>query len=73
MKEWNQKHEDEVLEALGSDANGLSSEKAETLLKTHGENVLRETKKKSVWRVFAEQFADLLVIILIIAAIISMI
>ena len=73
MKEWYQMHEDEVLEALGSDTNGLSSEKAETLLKTHGENVLRETKKKSVWRVFAEQFADLLVIILIIAAIISMI
>ena len=73
MKEWYQMREDEVLEALGSDANGLSREKAETLLKTHGENVLRETKKKSVWRVFAEQFADLLVIILIIAAIISMI
>ena len=73
MKEWYQMHEDEVLEALGSDANGLSSEKAENLLKTHGENVLRETKKKSVWRVFAEQFADRLVIILIIAAIISMI
>ena len=69
MKEWYQMREDEVLEALGSDANGLSSEKAEALLKTHGENVLRETKKKSVWRVFAEQFADLLVIILIIAAI----
>ena len=73
MKEWYQMREDEVLEALGSDVNGLSSEKAEALLKTHGENVLRETKKKSVWRVFAEQFADLLVIILIIAAIISMI
>ena len=57
MKEWYQMREDEVLEALGSDANGLSSEKAETLLKAHGENVLRETKKKSVWRVFAEQFA----------------
>ena len=50
MKEWYQMHEDEVLEALGSDANGLSSEKAETLLKTHGENVLRETKKKKSWR-----------------------
>ena len=73
MKEWYQMREDEVLETIGSDANGLSSEKAEALLKAHGENVLRETKKKSVWRVFAEQFADLLVIILIIAAIISMI
>ena len=46
MKEWYQMREDEVLEALGSDANGLSSEKAEALLKTHGENVLRETKEK---------------------------
>ena len=31
MKEWYQMREDEVLEALGSDANGLSSEKAEAL------------------------------------------
>ena len=35
MKEWYQMREDEVLEALGSDANGLSSEKAEALLKAH--------------------------------------
>ena len=73
MKEWYQMREDEVLKAIGSDTNGLSSEKAEALLKANGENVLRETKKKSVWHVFAEQFADLLVIILIIAAIISMV
>ena len=56
MKEWYQMREDEVLKAIGSDTNGLSSEKAEALLKANGENVLRETKKKSVWRVFAEQY-----------------
>ena len=50
MKEWYQMREDEVLEALGSDANGLSSEKAEALLKTHGENVLRETILKLLMR-----------------------
>ena len=49
----------------------ISEALAEELLKMNGENVLQESKKKSALRVFAEQFADLLVIILIIAAIIS--
>ena len=37
-----------------------------------GENVLQEAKKKSALRIFAEQFCDLLVVILIVAAVISM-
>ncbi len=73
MKEWYQMNEEEVLKMLDADKNGLSSERAEELLKMNGENVLQESKKKSALRVFAEQFADLLVIILIIAAIISMV
>ena len=48
----------------------LTKEKA---LKENGENVICEGKKKSTLQVFLSQFADLLVIILIIAAIISMI
>ena len=73
MKEWYQMNEEEVLKMVDVDKNGLSSEWAEELLKMNGENVLQESKKKSALRVFAEQFADLLVIILIIAAIISMV
>lgn len=73
MKEWYQINEEEALKALDSDKRGLTAERAEELLKQNGENVLQESKKKSAWRVFAEQFADLLVIILIIAAVISMI
>ena len=73
MKEWYQLTEKEALEVLDSDKTGLTAEKAEELLKANGENVLQETKKKSAWRVFSEQFADLLVIILIIAAVISMV
>ena len=73
MKEWYQMNEEEVLKMLDADKNGLSSERAEELLKMNGENVLQESKKKSALRVFVEQFADLLVIILIIAAIISMV
>lgn len=53
--------------------NGLTTEQAHEVLERDGENLLQETKGKSVFSVFLEQFADLLVIILIVAAIISMV
>ena len=52
---------------------GLTSKKAREILERDGENLLQETKRKSTLAVFFGQFADLLVIILIIAAIISMV
>lgn len=52
---------------------GLTTEQAQEILERDGENLLQETKGKSVFSVFLEQFADLLVIILIVAAIISMV
>lgn len=69
MKEIYQLSKEELYEKYEA---GLSSEKAAALLEEHGENVLEEKGKKSVLTVFLEQFADLLVVILIIAAIISM-
>ena len=72
MKKWYQQTPDDVLDALGTLKSGLSSEKASQLLNEHGENVLTEGKKKSTLQVFLSQFADLLVIILITAAVISM-
>ncbi len=72
MKNWYQMSREEVFEKLGVNSDGLSSEKAKELLEKNGENVLQEGKRKSTLRVFLEQFADLLVIILIIAAVISM-
>ena len=74
MKEekfWQKKPED-LLKQFDSKREGLTAEEAATRLEKYGENRLREAKKKSVPRIFLEQFADLLVIILIIAAIISM-
>lgn len=72
MKEWYQKTEGEVLEALNGTKEGLREEEALKRLKEHGENVLKEGKKKSTLLVFAQQFCDLLVVILIAAAVISM-
>lgn len=71
MKQWYQMSKDEVLDSLGVTTDGLSSDKAKELLEKNGKNVLQESKKKSVLQVFLSQFADLLVIILIVAAIIS--
>lgn len=72
MKQWYQQTEEEIFKRLGTDERGLTRQRAEELLSEHGENLLKESKKKSTLEVFLSQFADLLVIILIIAAIISM-
>lgn len=72
MMNWYQLTKEQVLEKLGVTKDGLSSKKAEELLQQNGENVLQEGKRKTALQVFLSQFADLLVIILIIAAIISM-
>ena len=72
MKDWYQKDEQEILKELNVTKEGLTAGQAEQLLLEKGENVLKEGKKKSVLAVFAEQFCDLLVVILIAAAVISM-
>lgn len=71
-REWYQQTTEQALEASGSDRQGLSKERAEELLREKGENVLKEGKKKTLLQVFLSQFADLLVVILILAAAISM-
>ncbi len=50
----------------------MSNAQAADRLKKYGPNALVEGKKKGVLQVFLEQFKDLLVVILIVAAIISM-
>ena len=71
MKEIYQLEKSELFKNYGNET-GLSSEQAKQLLEEKGENVLEEHGKKSVLAVFLGQFADLLVIILIVAAVISM-
>ena len=68
------KGSDELISELSSDkSSGLSTEAAESLLKKFGENRLREKKKKSALRRFLEQFCDVMILILIAAAIVSFI
>ena len=70
MREYYQMTEQETRDALDS-KNGLTSEEASRRQEKHGWNELVEGKKKSIPQIFLEQFADFLVIILIISAIVS--
>ena len=72
MKQNYQKSAEELFQELQAMEDGLSVKEAEKRLEAYGENVLQEGKKKSAIQVFFEQFKDLLVIILIVAAVISM-
>lgn len=71
MKAWYQQTQQEVLRNLQVSEEGHTSEEAARLLEEKGENVLQEGRKKTVLQVFLSQFCDLLVIILIAAALIS--
>ncbi len=81
MMEWYRCTIEEVLDRLGVNGDagnrsfltrGLSGAQVRKRREQYGENRLRESGRKPAWKVFAEQFQDLLVMILIGAAVISM-
>ena len=72
MADWFEQPEAEVLAGLDSGRQGIDSGEAQQRLKEYGENVLEEAGRLQWWQVFLEQFKDLLVIILIGAAAVSM-
>ena len=61
----------DLLDSLQSGPQGLTTKEAQQRLEKYGPNELQEGGKKSGFRIFLEQFADFLVIILIVAAVIS--
>lgn len=70
MKEYLQQVSD-VLSAVGSGEQGLTSSEAGKRLAQNGKNKLAEGKKKSLITRFLSQLADPMIIILIVAAVIS--
>ena len=71
MKEWYRMTAEEVLREMESRKSGLSQQQADVRCGQFGENVLQEDSGEKVWQVFLKQFQDLLVLILIAAAVIS--
>ena len=65
------KSSDETMEELNTSLNGLSSQEAAKRKERYGANELKEADRPSALQIFIDQFKDLIVIILIIAALIS--
>lgn len=65
------KSSDETMEELNTSLNGLSSQEAAKRKERYGANELKEADRPSALQIFIDQFKDLIVIILIIAAFIS--
>ena len=68
-----QKETAEVMDELHTSLQGLDSDEAAQRLARDGANALEESKPPHPFMIFLSQFKDLLVLILIVAAIISMI
>ena len=74
MKNAYTKSESEILNSLlVNKENGLSQVEVEDRIKKYGENKLQETNSKTIWQILLEQFKDVMIIILIIAAGISIV
>lgn len=69
--DWHLLTTDQTIEKLHSSFNGLSVSKAKERLKQCGPNLLQDKKKKAFADVLFGQFKDLMIIILILAAIVS--
>lgn len=66
---WKNLSVDETLKTLNSSIKGLSDSEAQKRLLEHGKNELVEEKKAGPVKIFLGQFMDILILILIIAAI----
>lgn len=71
MKEFYQMTEQETIMQINGSLEPLSDQQVAENKEKYGYNELAEGKKKSLFRIFWEQFKDFLVIILILAAVIS--
>lgn len=71
MKSPHTKSLNELYEVLGSSPQGLSSQEADEKLEEFGKNELKEKAKKSNLSRFLDQFKDMMIIILLIAALVS--
>ena len=69
---YHNKEKQEVLQELNvQEATGLSSSDVKKRREQYGENRLRAKKSKSNWERFAEQFKDVMILILLAAAAVS--
>lgn len=71
MKPYHTLSAEEALQQAGSDKQGLSSQEAAQRLSQYGKNALDEAKKRSIIARFFAQLKDVMIIVLLAAAVIS--
>ena len=62
----------DVFKEVQSSPSGLSSKEAASRLEKYGANTLQEGKKKSLLEKFVDQFKDFMILVLLVAAVVSM-
>ena len=72
MKKYWKYSKEQLRDVFSTTEQGLSEMQVKKIRETCGENILEEGKRPGLLRVFLSQFADLLIVILLIAALISM-
>ena len=74
MKQYYQMKSQEAINLLHSDdLQGLSSVEASTRLERYGDNVLKQKNKKSPLKIFLGQFANIMILLLILVGIVSLV
>lgn len=73
MKKFYQMSLNEIYNEVGSGEEGLTSNEAKQRLSLQGENVLKEKNKKSPWRIFFNQFSNMMILFLVLVGIVSLI
>jgi Ca2+-transporting ATPase len=71
--DWHALSAKEAIEKLSSSEQGLNKEQTEERLKQYGENKLIKTRKFNALKIFINQFKSFFIIILVLAAILSII
>ena len=62
----------DVFKEVQSSPSGLSSKEAASRLEKYGANTLQEGKKKTLLEKFVDQFKDFMILVLLVAAVVSM-
>lgn len=73
MKPFYQSSVDETLDMLKASIDGLSQQEAAARLEKYGKNELQEAKQRSPVTIFLRQMNDLMILILVVAAVVSFI
>lgn len=68
---WHRLPADAVFDALGSSMSGLSETEAADLRERYGPNDLEERQRPSALRILLRQFADFMIVVLMVAAVVS--